>query len=220
MTNTRLGTYALLATTPIASAEIHFGEGVTVIGDPTASAGFSIIGGGHSFDLVASHLDAFWPGGYDTWNGGWTRQYNQLISANIEGSANVLFNARLAEGQDVDAHSFDTNDLKLFKMRTTWSTWYNPSNNPSWGGGTFTSRSGSFLPGTGSGYLGLQLTGTSGTMYGWLKIDTTGYVLNIQQWAFDDSGAILKAGEIPAPGALGLLGLALGAAGIRRKRAN
>jgi len=42
--------------------------------------------------------------------------------------------------------------------------------------------------------------------------------LTINGWAYDDAGGAITAGQIPAPGAVGLLGLAAGAAGMRRKR--
>ena len=43
-------------------------------------------------------------------------------------------------------------------------------------------------------------------------------ILTVERWAYDDAGGSIAAGAIPAPGALGLLALAGGAAGIRRKR--
>ena len=64
----------------------------------------------------------------------------------------------------------------------------------------------------------------SGTRYGWMQMswsfegDPYG-VLMIDGYAFSDvAGESIVVGQIPAPGALPLLGLAMGAAGIRRAR--
>jgi uncharacterized protein (TIGR03382 family) len=47
---------------------------------------------------------------------------------------------------------------------------------------------------------------------GWYQLEIVGY-------AYGTLGIGIDAGQIPAPGALGLAGLAMGAVGIRRKRA-
>ena len=56
--------------------------------------------------------------------------------------------------------------------------------------------------------------------YGWIDItwSNDGF-LTIHGYAWNDTAnAAIHVGDVPAPGALGLLGLAAGAAGIRRKR--
>ena len=74
-----------------------------------------------------------------------------------------------------------------------------------------------------SGYIGFTFDANLGfgadPVYAWAEItlqpDGT---LTVERWAYDDEGGSIAAGAIPAPGALGLLALAGGAAGIRRKR--
>lgn len=85
---------------------------------------------------------------------------------------------------------------------------------------------GPFSPDGVSRYLGLSLDmlDGSGTRYGWMKMTWAfegdwNAVLRIDGYAFSDvAGESMVAGQIPAPGALPLLGLAFGAAGIRRAR--
>ncbi len=55
-------------------------------------------------------------------------------------------------------------------------------------------------------------------MYGWVAVSVGVGELTVDGWAYDDTGTSIAAGQIPAPGAIGLLGLAAGAAGKRRKR--
>ncbi|MCP4833899.1 MAG: PEP-CTERM sorting domain-containing protein, partial [Phycisphaeraceae bacterium] len=57
--------------------------------------------------------------------------------------------------------------------------------------------------------------------YGWVGVDwnVSTFELTISGFAYEtNAGVAIEAGAIPAPGALGLFGLAAGAAGIRRKR--
>ena len=67
-------------------------------------------------------------------------------------------------------------------------------------------------------------SGNSGN-YGWLSFEayidgTTNSTMNVTGWAFDDTGATIKAGSIgdPVPGPGGLAALALGAYGLRSRR--
>lgn len=63
-------------------------------------------------------------------------------------------------------------------------------------------------------YLGLAFSGETGLRYGWIRvsIDSTLGRFTIHDWAYEDTGAGIRAGVVPAPGALGLL--AAGAAGL------
>jgi hypothetical protein len=77
----------------------------------------------------------------------------------------------------------------------------------------------------GSGYLGFAIEqqglGEEAYRYGWIGVtwDPSTFELTIDGFAYEtDAGVGISAGAIPAPGALGLFGLAAGAAGIRRKR--
>lgn len=69
-----------------------------------------------------------------------------------------------------------------------------------------------------SGYVGFGIAREAGLNYGWIALEWDGSNLTIDGYAYEDAGGIINAGTIPAPGAIGLLGLAAGAAGLRRKR--
>lgn len=74
-----------------------------------------------------------------------------------------------------------------------------------------------------SGYLGFAFEnsalGGESVNYGWISVSWDGSFLAIDGFAYEtDADTGIVAGAIPAPGALGLFGLAAGAAGIRRKR--
>ena len=70
-------------------------------------------------------------------------------------------------------------------------------------------------------YLGIAFNAAPGvTNYGWVEINWDGMgALEVVRWAYEDDGSAIAAGAVPAPGAVGLLALAAGAAGVRRKRA-
>jgi hypothetical protein len=71
------------------------------------------------------------------------------------------------------------------------------------------------------GYLGFaEIDNETGTAvgYGWMDIGWDGEMITIYDWAFNTSGSI-HVGEISAvPGGTGLAALAMGAAGLRRRR--
>ena len=76
-----------------------------------------------------------------------------------------------------------------------------------------------------SGYMGFAFFNYDGLgkgttpNYGWVSMSWDGAYLTIDGYAIEtDAGTAIQAGAIPAPGAIGLLGLAAGAAGMRRKR--
>jgi hypothetical protein len=51
--------------------------------------------------------------------------------------------------------------------------------------------------------------------YGWIEF----HGLSVVQWAYEDSGAPIAAGIVPAPGAIGLFASVFGLVGVRRRRA-
>ena len=80
-------------------------------------------------------------------------------------------------------------------------------------------------------YIGFGIDDTAdsvGTLYGWAQIMFTNngvaggpLTLDIIDYAYDDTGAAITAGDTGAtavPGAGGLVALACGAAGLRRRR--
>ena len=78
-----------------------------------------------------------------------------------------------------------------------------------------------------STYIGFQFKPSGTMLYGWANVTLTAggsfgsFVIN--EWAYDDSGSSIQAGQTsavpePATYALGLGALALGAAGLRRWR--
>ena len=78
-----------------------------------------------------------------------------------------------------------------------------------------------------STYIGFQFKPSGTMLYGWANVTLTAggsygsFVIN--EWAYDDSGSSIQAGQTsavpePATYALGLGALALGAAGLRRMR--
>jgi len=72
----------------------------------------------------------------------------------------------------------------------------------------------------GSGFIGFRFDSGGTTLHGWAELtvggDTEGFTL--ERWAFDDTGASILTGQVPAPGTTGIALLALGAAGMRRSR--
>jgi hypothetical protein len=83
-------------------------------------------------------------------------------------------------------------------------------------GGNFNAQDGPV-----SGYIGWGYLSESGVQgFGWLSLAWDGSLLEIDGYAYEtDYQTTIEAGAIPGPGALGLLGLAAGASGLRRKRA-
>ena len=70
-----------------------------------------------------------------------------------------------------------------------------------------------------SGYVGFGYLQAEGIGYGWISLTWDGSLLTIDGYAYEtEAGTAIEAGAVPGPGAIGLFGLAAGAAGLRRKR--
>ena len=74
--------------------------------------------------------------------------------------------------------------------------------------------------GTQSGFIGFGINNSgNGIQFGWISVTWDGTLLTIDGYAYEtEVQTAIEAGAIPGPGAMGLFGLAAGAAGIRRKR--
>jgi hypothetical protein len=69
-------------------------------------------------------------------------------------------------------------------------------------------------------YLGLSFASGANTYYGWVRVSlnqSAGSFI-VHDWAYENSGAGIEAGAVPAPGALGLLALGPAGLGILRGR--
>jgi MYXO-CTERM domain-containing protein len=97
-----------------------------------------------------------------------------------------------------------------------------------WSGTNFMNRGNEGFHGT-SKYLLFHFDNNGQTNYGWIEILESlkphdgQYAVRLGDWAYDDSGVAITAGQTssgtPAvPGPAGLAVLAMGAAGVRRKR--
>ena len=71
------------------------------------------------------------------------------------------------------------------------------------------------------GFVGWGMESADGTTFGWMDVGWDGDVLSIYDWAFSTNGSIAagQTSEVSAvPGGTGLAALAMGAAGLRRRR--
>ena len=79
-------------------------------------------------------------------------------------------------------------------------------------------RVGNFLTEDGEevrGYVGFARDEDS---FGWIDLGWDGTTLTIYDWAYNDDGTILAGQTVAVPGGAGLAALAMGAAGLRRRR--
>jgi hypothetical protein len=69
-------------------------------------------------------------------------------------------------------------------------------------------------------YLGLSFAGGANLYYAWVRvsINQAAGTFTVHDWAYDNSGAGIAAGAIPAPGALGLLAVGASGLGLLRGR--
>ncbi len=228
MTATRLAAYSALAVSPVAGAAIYSGIGLTV--GPNETQSLSRSGGGVfiSLDLSMSrwtHYSASDWGGSGTLSSRWSTQWN----VGFPGSGiypiawGVSFHGRLDAGDSAAAgQSSWTGSVPLnVRAGTRLASWY-----PGGGYDTiWSNQDGQWPVEDGRGYLGFSfyhdLSGGDVMHYGWLDVEVSEDALTVHAWAYGDGDQMVLAGEeaaVPAPGALGLLTLAAGAAGVRRRR--
>lgn len=69
-------------------------------------------------------------------------------------------------------------------------------------------------------YLGLSFASGANLYYAWVRvsISQSAGTFTVHDWAYDNSGAGIAAGAIPAPGALGLLAVGASGLGLLRGR--
>ena len=69
-------------------------------------------------------------------------------------------------------------------------------------------------------FIGLSFATGSGTRYGWVRVsvNNTAGTFTVHDWAYENSGAGIAAGAIPAPGALGLFAAGASGLGLLRGR--
>jgi len=69
-------------------------------------------------------------------------------------------------------------------------------------------------------YLGLSFASGANVFYGWVRvsIDNAAGTFVVHDWAYENSGAGIQTGAVPAPGALGLLAAGASGLGLLRSR--
>ena len=202
----RLAGYtATLGLTGFATAEIQYSTtSTTYPGDE----GFSFQMGDFTVDVFATSTIGGGVGGaYD----------NAWLHFQGANDFNTSFNGVLSAGQSVDMLSWNA-DQTLWYNLTYQGFGYDPTSGTySW---TSVISAYNALAVGEQGFVGVRFDmGDDDFIYGWIDVQRESYSsLTINGWGYDDSGAMINAGQIPTPGALGLLALAGGASGIRRKR--
>jgi hypothetical protein len=242
-THAALAKYAALAAAPIAAGEIQYfdtpfnfsfggspqtlldSENVNVTATVSQAFGGTVLdSGGWQNGGNGSHWSAI---AYNIRLNGERQSYGFLDDLRFMG---VGMADRLAAGAaigDNGASNFAANTIGQRSMIRidSFSSW--TSNGTIYTGAFQTTVSGGIVGGDARFLVGFSFVeqGTGNLMnFGWMDIELIADELGneefiIHRWAYEDSYFQgINAGEIPAPGALGLIGLAAGAAGIRRKR--
>lgn len=227
----RLSSYAALAgaVLPVAGAEgaIESATGLSLVASPGSPVGVDFGAGFGEVFRFSVDVDTYFTGSMVTFtysaaqsqvvqfdpgnSGGWTAASLVRYGNNPE---------RLATGASVGAGASwlamtsvlgGAHDLAVSVLFSTGTK-----------GGVVTggSSSASWAPSE-RGFVGLRFTNDGGVShrYAWIDVeaDVTARTLTIRGWGFETTpGEPIEAGEVPAPGGLALL--ALGAAGVRRRR--
>jgi hypothetical protein len=69
-------------------------------------------------------------------------------------------------------------------------------------------------------YLGLSFSNGVSIFYGWVRVsvNNAGGSFVVHDWAYENAGAGIQTGAVPAPGALGLLAAGASGLGLLRGR--
>lgn len=235
---TALAKYIALAATPCAMADIHYEDlGLTFSYNENGTASLPIGPFGSLFpqeirferDIISSSSGTSGFSYYTQWN-----RVEANIVLNPIGTSLGLNNLnvavdgdqirRMAAGELINGDvALDTRGIlanRLSSYGTVFSIYYGDGTGS--GSNTITNSwafSNPQMSNLGRFYIGFEVDNL-GTQfnYGWLEIELTLDALILHGYAYADSGESISAGQIPAPGVLGLLGLAAGASGMRRKR--
>jgi hypothetical protein len=222
MDRSRLSTYRLIAAAPLAavasgaSADIVYSELDYQIGGPGPAPHFG------SIQLGGIGMMGFTAGSN-------SKGPERVFFANVKDQPNIRLMNTLAAPLNGKSSSgklarFQAGDLIQLDLGLSiakqgiGSAGKSSSGGQNFGKGNFV-----FDGNVQSGYIGFAFedSGFNGidVNYGWISVSWDGTFLTVDGYAYEtDANTGITAGAIPAPGAIGLLSLAAGAAGIRRKR--
>ncbi len=222
MDRSRLSTYKVMAAAPLAalasgaSADIVYTELDYQIGGPGPAPHFG------SVQLGSIGVMAFTAGSN-------SKGPERVFFANVKDQPNIQLmntfeaplNGKSTSGYLARFQAGDLIELDLglsFATKGVGSVGKSSSGGQNFGKGNFV-----FDGNVQSGYIGFAFEGSGfngiGVNYGWISLSWDGTYLTVDGYAYEtDTDTGITAGAIPAPGAIGLLSLAAGAAGIRRKR--
>ena len=229
MKSNRIESYLVLAATPavigsIATADVYHYDGpaisVSTGGLPLSSFSGTlewksfVVGGGSMIGTVFMDVNA--------WRGSFS-EFGRSAGLEGSGSSNVYGGFIADKGPG---------GIKPNAQRFSYSAKMPGKNMPSpkakIGGSSHHSASSSSFgefngDGEERGYIGIYMETKESHGFGWLDIgyDFASNTLTMYDWAFNDDGDLYAGHDTPpasVPGPTGLLALAVGAAGIRRKR--
>ena len=222
----RLRNYAGLASIPLglavtgnAMSEIIHWDGASCLADdPTYNVKFFSTGSNYNMDSG--------PAGTITGTFAFSMYASQDASSPYDpyflGEAITKFKASAAMTNSSALQRLDYGDLiDGSNFASSFDSTIVRGSNPTSSGGSAT-FSGPFLGN--SGYVGFSFSNTSGDVfYAWAFISqAAANYFTISEWAFDNTGGAIRAGQTQAsnavPGIGGIAALACGAAGLRRRR--
>ena len=217
----RLHRYAALSLAPVATtaalADIHY-TSLDVAVDFGSSVSVEVA---QSFSLVFSAFEAT-----NTTQGGivvFQQRFNAQGSAGPEVNGGLLVGfksglpksvIRFADGDGIGSGIGGLESTLFWGAQSL--TLSKKSKTKQLNGGPFNA-----VDGPQDGCLGFAFAdfGSQDLHYGWLSLSWDGTELTIDGYAWEtEAGVSINAGTVPAPGVIGLFGLAMGAAGIRRER--
>jgi len=214
MDRSRLARYTRLASLPAAAmpaamatqsanAEIIYSTQTVELYSVGAVATYQFVTEAGAFAFRMDHF-------FTSFGGSGVMEVFGLVAVNAvvaETALGFLLPARLEEGTVIFA-----GNVGLPDYQTLWGRLSSP-------GIPYYYTFGNFQRNTGRGYAGFQFETTLGeARYAWAEVELRSDLFIMHRWAYDDTGAPITAGFVPAPGAVGLFALAAGAAGLRRKR--